>query len=123
MACRLLLTAPMATEATARELLLRAARRIGWTMSDDASIEQIRDEAFARLDRIAGGQDRAHAKNGIRSAVAAALEGNAEYVDAGFWEAAKVLDLEAWDRDVARIEGPARSPGAERPVEERASAP
>jgi hypothetical protein len=95
-------------EASPREMLLHAARRCGWSLPDDATIEQIEAFALEQLGRVKGAQDRAHGEAGVRSAIQAAHRGDAAYVDAGFWVVAKVLELQAWDDDVARIEEPLR---------------
>lgn len=93
-------------------LLIQAARDIGWPLPENEpidSIEAFQRACFARLDHIQGGQDRAHAKNGVRSAITAAHEGNAEYARAGLWEAAKVIHLEEYDRDVTRLSRPSHA--------------
>lgn len=95
---------------TPETLLFAEAQRLGFRLPPRAqdSVEAFEAACLARLQPIEGGQDHAHARNGIRSAIEAARQGNAEYARAGLWEAAKVLELEAWDRDVTRMEGPPR---------------
>lgn len=92
---------------TPETLLYEEAQRLGFELPPSAAetIDAFIKACLARLHQIEGGQDHAHAWNGIRSAIDAAREGNAEYVRAGLWEAAKVLDLQVWDRDVTRMEG------------------
>lgn len=94
-----------------RDLLLDAARRVGWILPDDASFEQLRELCLRRIAKIEGAQDRAHAEYGIQSAIREAEAGtNPAYVVAGLWEAAKVLDLHAFDENPLRMEGkPSRS--------------
>lgn len=92
---------------TPETLLYDEAQRLGFELPPSAAetIHAFTQACLARLSHIEGGQDHAHAWNGVRSAIDAAREGNVEYVRAGLWEAAKVLDLHVWDRDVTRVEG------------------
>ena len=78
---------------SARDLLAEAAHAIRWSIPDAATLEELEAACMKKVDGIKGGQDRSHAKNGIRSAVEYAKAGNAEYVRAGLWEAKKVLEL------------------------------
>lgn len=89
---------------SATELLLRAAREVGWTVPSVASVEEFEAASMALLDHVRGGQDHGHARNGIRSAIAAARNGNYQYVCGGLWEAKKVLQLVHYDRHPARME-------------------
>lgn len=81
-------------------LLFEEAQRLGFRLPESASetLEAFERACLSRLATIEGGQDHAHAWNGIRSAIDAARDGNAEYARAGLWEAAKVLQLEALAR-------------------------
>jgi len=92
---------------TVPETLFAEAQKLGFRLPREAagSIDAFRRACLARLDHIRGGQDHAHAWNGIRSAIESAEEGNFEYARAGLWEAAKVLELDAWDRQITRMEG------------------
>jgi hypothetical protein len=89
----------------ARDLLAEAARAIRWSIPDGATLAQLEAACMKKVAGIHGGQDRSHAKNGIRSAVRYAREGNAEYVRAGLWEAKKVLELHSYDKRAAKLEG------------------
>lgn len=74
-------------------LLLSAAREVGLSLGVARTVEEFEAACRAELDHIRGGQDHAHAWNGVRSAIEAARSGNAEYVRAGLWEAKKVFEL------------------------------
>lgn len=90
---------------TPQAMLFEEAQRLGFRLPASAAdtVEEFQRACLARLSHVKGGQDHAHAWNGIRSAIEAAKAGNVEYARAGLWEAAKVLQLLAWDRDVARL--------------------
>lgn len=75
------------------ELLVRCAREVGLNLPDVSTVEDFETACFGLLDRVRGGQDHGHARNGITSAIEAAHAGNAEYVRGGLWEAKKVLKL------------------------------
>ncbi|MGZ3422784.1 MAG: hypothetical protein ACXWUG_03935 [Polyangiales bacterium] len=77
----------------ARDILVEAAHSIRWSIPDGATLAQLEAACMSKLSRIEGGQDHAHAKNGVRSAIEYARQGNAEYARAGLWEAKKVLEL------------------------------
>jgi hypothetical protein len=89
---------------SATELLLRAAREVGWTVPEVSTVDDFEAASMALLDHIRGGQDHAHARNGVRSAIVAAHNGKYEYVRGGLWEARKVLDLVHYDRQPVRME-------------------
>lgn len=91
--------------AQARDLLADAARSIRWSVPDGATLAQLEAACMNKVAGIHGGQDRSHARNGIRSAVRYAREGNAEYVRAGLWEAKKVLELHSYDKRATKLEG------------------
>lgn len=92
---------------TPETMLFAEAQRLGFRLPPRAadSVEAFEAACVSRLAPIEGGQDHAHARNGILSANEAARQGNVEYARAGLWEAAKVLDLHVWDRNVTRMEG------------------
>ncbi len=64
------------------EILLEAAHAVGWD-PPDGDVDAIARWCREQLHAIAGGQDREHAANTLRSAVDAARAGNVEYARAG----------------------------------------
>jgi hypothetical protein len=88
---------------SATELLLSAAREVGWTVPSVTTVAEFEAASLAQLGHIQGGQDHGHARNGIMSAIRAAEAGNPAYVRAGLWEAKKVLDLVHYDMNPARM--------------------
>jgi hypothetical protein len=93
-----------ASDETARDLLLAAAREVGLNVPNVGSVADFEAACLTELDHIKGGQDHGHARNGLRSAIEAAHAGNAEYVRAGLWEAKKVLQLVHYDKNPTRME-------------------
>ncbi len=89
---------------SATEMLLRAAREVGWTVPSVNTVEEFEAASLALLDHVKGGQDHGHARNGITSAIRAAESGNFEYTRGGLWEAKKVLTLVHYDANPARME-------------------
>jgi hypothetical protein len=89
---------------SATELLLRAAREVGWTVPSVSTVKEFEDASLALLDHVKGGQDHGHARNGVASAIRAAEAGNYEFVRGGLWEAKKVLQLVHYDANPARME-------------------
>jgi hypothetical protein len=87
----------------ATEMLLNAAREVGWNVPAVASVEEFEAASLALLDHVKGGQDHGHARNGVTSAIRAAEAGNYEYVRGGLWEARKVLELVHYDKDPTRL--------------------
>jgi len=79
------------------ELLLKAAREVGWNVPTVATVAEFETASLALLDHVKGGQDHGHARNGLASAIRAAEAGNYEYVRGGLWEAKKVLELVHYD--------------------------
>jgi hypothetical protein len=75
------------------EMLFEEAQKLGFGLPPAAAqtLETFERACIARIDRIQGGQDHAHARNGIRSAIEAAMHDDLPYARAGLWEAAKVL--------------------------------
>lgn len=94
-----------ATEESARDLLIEAAREFRWSVPDEGTLADVEAACMKKLEHIQGAQDRAHAKNGVRTAVAAALEGNHEMARGGLWEANKVLELHAYNWRAGKMEG------------------
>jgi len=66
----------------ASEILRAAALEVGWE-PPEGDEDAIARWCLAQLRVIAGGQDRDHAANAVRSALDAARAGNAEYATAG----------------------------------------
>lgn len=73
---------PTASQGQADDILFRAAHEVGWT-PPKGSAESIAQWCLEQCAHIAGGQDREHAQNAVRSALEAAHNGNMEYALAG----------------------------------------
>lgn len=89
---------------SATELLIRAAREVGWNVPTVSTVAEFEAASLTLLDHVKGGQDHGHARNGLTSAIRAAESGNYEFVRGGLWEAKKVLELVHYDRSPARME-------------------
>jgi len=86
------------------EILVRAAREVGWNVPPVTTVEEFESASLALLDHVKGGQDHGHARNGVTSAIRAAKAGHYELVRAGLWEAKKVLDLVHYDKHPMRMQ-------------------
>ena len=66
----------------ANTIMLEAAQKVGWA-PPPGDAQSIARWCEQQCKCIAGGQDREHAQNAVRSALEAAEQGNLEYAVAG----------------------------------------
>ena len=61
------------------EMLLRAAREVGWNVPPVATVAEFEAASLTLLDHVKGGQDHGHARNGVTTAIRADLSFRERY--------------------------------------------